>query len=355
MTSPNSSCIKENKNIKWYRSDIDLLDLKTLITRNDLHGLFQAGGHLLVCIITAYWSYYFWTLELWLFFIIAIYMHGTVCAFAINAVHELSHQTVFKNKFLNNFFLYGFSFIGWINPYLFWKSHTEHHKYTLHSPHDREIELPIKYTLFDFVLAIIGNPRNLFNILKETLLNTCGVTSNEWHKYLFANSNSNRPIFTWARTLILIHLSIFIFSIWHKIWVLPILTSLTPCYGQLLFWLCNNTQHTGLSKYTSDFRLNSRTFYINPIFRFLYWNMNYHIEHHMYAAVPCYNLPKLHNIIKNDLPPIQSGLFRTWREIVHILKKQKSDPSYQYIPTLPRYKEKLSPSNQLNQLDITIK
>ena len=59
-----------------------------------------------------------------------------------------------------------------------------------------------------------------------------------------------------------------------------------------------------------DFRLSTRTFYINDpkrsalnplswpfrLVRFWYWHMNFHIEHHMYAAVPCYNLEKLHNV-----------------------------------------------------------
>ena len=35
-----------------------------------------------------------------------------------------------------------------------------------------------------------------------------------------------------------------------------------------------------------DHRLNSRTVYMNPISRFIYWNMNYHIEHHMFPMVP---------------------------------------------------------------------
>ena len=30
----------------------------------------------------------------------------------------------------------------------------------------------------------------------------------------------------------------------------------------------------------------TRTVYMNPISRFIYWNMNYHIEHHMYPLVP---------------------------------------------------------------------
>jgi fatty acid desaturase len=63
--------------------------------------------------------------------------------------------------------------------------------------------------------------------------------------------------------------------------------------------------------------------------------MNYHTEHHMYAAVPCYNLKKLHRLIKADLPECPHGLVATWRQILEILKKQRQDPKYQYVPVLP--------------------
>ena len=33
---------------------------------------------------------------------------------------------------------------------------------------------------------------------------------------------------------------------------------------------------------------------LNPLFDFLYWRMGWHIEHHMFAGIPCYNLAKLH-------------------------------------------------------------
>jgi hypothetical protein len=55
----------------------------------------------------------------------------------------------------------------------------------------------------------------------------------------------------------------------------------------------------------------------------------------MYAAVPCYNLGKLHELIKADLPPSPKGLIATWKELLPILKRQKADPKYQYVTPLP--------------------
>ena len=85
----------------------------------------------------------------------------------------------------------------------------------------------------------------------------------------------------------------------------------------------------------TDFRLCTRTVILSPFVRFLYWHMNYHIEHHMYAAVPCYNLGKLHQQISYDLPACPRGLVAAWKEIISTLRRQKSDPAYQRVPELP--------------------
>jgi len=115
----------------------------------------------------------------------------------------------------------------------------------------------------------------------------------------------------------------------------PVLITLAPFYGGWLQWLCNNTQHTGLQDKVPDFRLCTWTIILKPFVRFLYWHMNFHLDHHMYAAVPCYNLGRLHAAIQHDLPPCPVGLVAAWKKIIPILKIQKKDPSYQYVAELP--------------------
>jgi len=81
------------------------------------------------------------------------------------------------------------------------------------------------------------------------------------------------------------------------------LRGLPSFYGAWLLWFFAITQHAGLREDVLDHRMSTRTVYINPVFRFLYLNMNYHVEHHMFPAVPYYNLPALHEEIKAYLPP----------------------------------------------------
>jgi fatty acid desaturase len=111
--------------------------------------------------------------------------------------------------------------------------------------------------------------------------------------------------------------------------------TLAPFYANWFVFLCWLTQHAGLIYNVPDFRLTCRTVDMNPIARFLYWRMNYHVEHHMYAGVPFYHLAALRKAIEPDLPVADDGLFRSCWNIVRILRRQKTDPAYAFEPILP--------------------
>jgi fatty acid desaturase len=63
--------------------------------------------------------------------------------------------------------------------------------------------------------------------------------------------------------------------------------------------------------------------------------MNYHIEHHMYAAVPFYNLPKFHDAIADQLPEGPKSFLEGLRLVLSIRKRQEEDPGYVYVPKFP--------------------
>lgn len=46
---------------------------------------------------------------------------------------------------------------------------------------------------------------------------------------------------------------------------------------------------------------NTRTIRSNALFRFLFWNNNYHAEHHAFPGVPFFNLQRLHNLIAGQI------------------------------------------------------
>ncbi len=327
--------------ISWYRSPVSRETLDQLNRRSDLQGFIQTLGHLGMLMLTGATAWY--SAGRWPFpvVLLLVFLHGTFYAFLLNGFHEFCHKTVFRTKGLNTLFLNIFSFMGCYNPVMFWASHQEHHKYTLHPPDDMEVLLPVKLTLKDFLKGGFVNPWGFVEIFKLVVRLSRGQLKGDWENALFPPTNVNvegrRRLFTWARIMLFGHATIIIVSIVMGWWMLPVLTTFAPYYGGWLLFLCNNAQHIGLQDDVPDYRLCCRTIILHPFISFLYWRMNYHTEHHMYAAVPCYNLAKLHDAIKADLPHCPVGLVETWKVIRAILAKQKQDPTYEYAAELPAH------------------
>ncbi|MCL4504543.1 MAG: fatty acid desaturase [Chloroflexi bacterium] len=328
---------QRKSSIAWYRTPVDRATLDALNRRSDVKGLLQTFGHLGLLALTGGAAWY--AAGRWAFpvVLLILFAHGTFYAFLLNGFHELCHKSVFRTKALNTIFLYIFSFLGWYNPVMFWASHQEHHKYTLHPPDDMEVLLPVKLTLKHFYKAAILNPWLLIDSLKGVIRLSRGRLQGEWENALFppAATDARRRLFTWARITLFGHALLIVVSAALGWWMLPVVVTLAPFYGGWLLFLCNNAQHIGLQDDVPDYRLCCRTIILNPFVSFLYWRMNYHTEHHMYAAAPCYNLPKLHQAIKHDLPHCPVGLVETWRVISAILERQKTEPEYAFAPELP--------------------
>jgi len=328
----------EKRRIPWYRTKVERQLLADLNRRSDVLGLLQTLGYLAT--LTATGAFAWWTtLHLpWYWCLPAFFLHGTCYAFIINGFHELVHSSVFRTQSLNVFFLYVLSFLGWYNPVHFWASHTEHHKYTLHPPDDGEVVLPVYLKLKGFLRGAFCDPLGAFHRILGTIRRGFfGHLNPGWDQVLFPeeNAESRGRLFRWDRIMTAGHVLLVGGSIYLGWWQLPVLVTLGSFYGGFVFLLCNNAQHIGLTDEIADFRLCTRTIILNPVVRFLYWHMNYHIEHHMYAAVPCYRLGRLHKAIRYDLPPSPVGLIDTWRGIAAIQLRQKQEPDYQYRPELP--------------------
>jgi fatty acid desaturase len=327
----------KGQRVQWYRCPVARGDLARLNKRSNAKGLLQTAGYLGVLATTGCAAYFSAGRLPLAVVLLLFFLHGTCWAFLINGFHELIHDSVFRTRWLNRAFLTVFSFLGWHNHIWFWASHTEHHKYTLHPPDDLEVVLPTKLTLGHFLARGVVNPIGLFEALRNTVKASLGIRQGDWDRHLFPESDreQQRRWSNWARVLLLGHGLIVGVSCYYGFWLLPVVISLAPFYGGAIQSLCNNAQHIGLADNVPDYRLCCRTIYLNPVLQFLYWHMNFHTKHHMYAAVPCYNLAKLHALIKHDMPPCPRGLYQTWKQINEILQRQKVDPGYQYVAPRP--------------------
>jgi fatty acid desaturase len=150
---------------------------------------------------------------------------------------------------------------------------------------------------------------------------------------------------TIARIWLVIYATIIALSIALQS-ILPLmLVGLPRLYGAWHMVMVGLLQHGGLADNVTDHRLNSRTVYMNPVSRFLYLNMNYHVEHHMFPMVPYYNLPKLHEVIKHDLPAPSPSIGAAYREMIPAFLRQLRYEDYflkrELPPTAKPYREEL--------------
>ncbi len=332
---------------QWYRCPIEPAKLKELTRRSDLQGFVQTLGFLLLLSATGACTWLFFDHRIWVGFAVALFVHGTVDSFIASGTHELSHGTVFKTHWLNAFFLYALALISWFNLYDFKRSHTNHHLYTLHPRGDREIVLPTVPSLHPLhlvqllTLNIVGGLKEPYsfpivqNVWGTLKLAFTGRQSREWLNAVFEGHEKElKKAATWARVLLLFNAAVIAVSIVFRIWPLALIVSLAPFIANWWRYILFIPMHTGLRDNVDDHRLCVRSMTLDPISHFVYWRMNWHIEHHMFGAVPCYNLRKLHRLVAADMPKPRT-LFSAWRELRQTYRKQKVNPGYQFETPLP--------------------
>lgn len=346
--------VRDNLKVQWYRSKMPPARFRELSKRDDRRAWLQAGGHFGLFCLTGAAVFATWSLGLWLPFFVALFAHGTVASFFKGtAVHELGHGTVFQSRRLNNFFLYLFSLISWWNPFDYASSHTYHHRYTLHPEGDREVLLPVHpnvgrtFLLQMFTINLLTQPGRTFGkggVLSTVWLTVLdamgktgptGIPANEWLEALHNDQpDQHRLSIRWSRIQLAFHAAVLAIAVATGLWVLPLIITFPSYIANWLSYAVGLTQHCGLLDSTTDFRKNTRSIQLPKFVEFLYWHMNWHTEHHMYAGIPCYNLPALAAEIKDDMPAPRS-LGGAWREMLDTWERQKTDPDYAFDTPLP--------------------
>jgi fatty acid desaturase len=328
---------RDKPRINWYRSPIDKDVLKELTQRSDAKAFLHIGLMFALLLITGAGTYYAWTQQAWIWVVLGCYVHATFWTFLSPsaASHELSHLSVFKTPGLNRFFARLIGFLSWTDFVGFRASHLWHHKLTCYQERDLEVVLPQTYTWQNWLSSIFFNPKFLWDRVKLSVRQCRGIIRGPWPKWIFRDPAVLRERTIWARIIFFGHLALAALFILSGQWIFIFLFTLPSFYANWLGTLIGFTQHAGMQPNVPDHRFSCRSVDMNPFFRFLYWNMNYHVEHHMYAGVPFYNLPKLRKAIESDLPPMTPGVIAAWRDIYDAQKKREEDPNYHITAQLP--------------------
>jgi fatty acid desaturase len=346
--------LNEKVKINWYRTKVDKSVMSRLMKRSDAKAMIQCVLQVGLFAFTATLCFLtiskmrvdnlYWSVPA---LFACIFLHGTCSWFmGLIAVHELVHKTPFRTQFWNDFFLYLFSFLSWSDPVWFRCSHVRHHQVTGYHDLDHEVPFPqkmdwdcVKFWFWQLVPfpKIDSSWNRVMAWIKTASKNPMDNRDydDKWFEIHMPGEDVRVRQNRWARAMLAGHLALALIFIATGNWYLILIINLSCFYCPWLYTLCVTPQHIGMTPNSPDFRLVCRTFTCGRFLGFLYWNMQYHIEHHMFPAVPFYNLPALRRAIEHDMPPATHGLWATWREIIPVLKKQREDPSYTFAPDLP--------------------
>ena len=314
----------------WFKPELDRNKLKDLSQRKDLPGLIHFFFYFLFLFISGYLAYITWGTWWSLFF---FFIYGTIYAFSVANWHETVHRTAFKTRWINEIFYHTSSFMCDFEGFRWRWSHTFHHTHTLQTEgdYDHEIQISRPTELFWFFLNYIPftdllYPHRLikYEVLKHAFGKLAPVVN------ISVPKNQKKKIIWNSRLYVLIWINIFVFSFYIGS-ILPILYIILPTYyGKPIWFAVNVTQHLGAAIDTKDHRLSSYSLKINPILSFLYWKMEYHLEHHMFPMVPSYNLKKLQNEIKDQLPKPFNGLYDFYKAVLPSVIKLATNPKDYY-------------------------
>ena len=338
--------VRKRFHIPWYRCPIDRDTLRALNRPSDARGLFQALGHLVLWLATGVSAFMLCLAESWIGFGVALFLHGTVASFFTAPHHELCHTTVFRTKWLNAAFLRVFSLFGWFNFHVYKFSHSYHHRFTLFVEGDREEVLPTTpslrfvYLLQLFTANVTGGyqSRGLVPTVVGFVRLSLGWFDspyNSWGPELYAgHPREARQAARWARIVLALHGTVIILACIAGHPVVALLISGSVFIANALRYFVGVPMHCGLRSGVADFRKCVRTITLDPVTEFLYWHMNWHLEHHMYVAVPCYNLRRMHRAVAHDMPKPRT-LIGAWREMRSTWRRQADDAGYEFDTPVP--------------------
>lgn len=225
-------------------------------------------------------------------------LQGVAIVFLFTLEHECTHRTPFATPWISDVVGPACGFLVLLPFEWFRYFHLAHHRWTNLPGQDPELEGEKPGTWRALAQVVSGLPY-WWGMLRQTLALARGRGE---ATYLPAPALPR--IRRQARWMLagyaLIAASLFLNPLLFWVWLLPVLL------GQPFLRLYLLAEHGDCPRVANMFE-NTRTTFTTALVRFLAWNMPYHVEHHVYPAVPFHNLPALHHLIRDELRVTAKG------------------------------------------------
>ena len=314
----------------WYRTPLDRKVMKELMKRADqpairdtiiLFVLMVGFAAIAVALMPSWWSVPFWL------------AYGVLYGSAMDSRwHECGHGTAFKTRWMN-IVVYQIACFCMVRDPSCWKfSHARHHSDTVIVGRDPEVAIMRPVEMLKMVANLVGI-LDVIDGVKRMVRHAAGYILPDEADYMVEAFHA-KTIRT-ARIWVAIYAVTIVSALVFQSWIPVLLIGLPRLYGCWHMVLCGWLQHGGLADNVLDHRMNSRTVYMNPVSRFIYWNMNYHVENHMFPLVPYYKLPELHEICRHDFPAPNTSFLDAYAQMLPALWRQRKDPDFHLRRPLP--------------------
>jgi fatty acid desaturase len=283
-------------------------DRKQLTRRNDWIGLSYLGTHLGAIGVSGTGIY---LTAGTLFMIPMMFVHGILLACLFAPMHECSHGTAFRTRWLNEAVYWFVSLIYIIQPTWYRYRHAVHHTYTQIQGMDPAMVLPSPTTWRHYCEQLLG--WRLWTTFPVVITKHALGRMRPQDSWYVPKQDLPR-IYGEARIMLVVYgtvagLAVFFGSFAPLIyWIIP------RILGEPLQRAWRIAEHKGCDE-GPDVRTNTRSTRTGAIMRRLCWNMPYHSEHHVCPQVPFFALPELNRLVGNELKPMGDSLWAVDKDV----------------------------------------
>jgi fatty acid desaturase len=225
-------------------------------------------------------------------------VQGVLVVFLFTLEHEATHRTPFRSVLVNDWAGRVAGFLLLLPFEWFRYFHLAHHRWTNIDGKDPELAGTPPKTLRQWLWHVSGIPYWLSETRLMVAL-VCGRVTDT-----FVPEGARGRVVREARWMALGYILTGLSLAWTPVllwvWLLPVLL------GQPFLRLYLLAEHGDCPRVANMFQ-NTRTTFTNRLVRFLAWNMPYHVEHHVWPAVPFHRLPEVHRLMKDELQVTADG------------------------------------------------